>query len=275
MNIFLSINCAIFAVEKNNFCTMKDIESRHRYIREQLEEKGMIQVAEVAKRLGVTGATIRRDLRFLEKHHVLLRGYGNAYPVKGRATDPPLNEKYKVKTYEKIRIAEATLKLLDENDSFMVTSGSTIEEFVCRLEPLGYHFSVTPSIHLAQIMAKKAGMEVFMLGGKVVKEALSARDITTIEAVRRLRCDKLFFSCDGFDLTAGVTSAYLEESQLNTAMFNACSRRILLADSSKFGKVGSGKTCDLRDLDVIVTDSALSRSVCEQIEAIGVKLILV
>lgn len=253
---------------------MKDIEARHQYIRQQLEEKGMIQVREVANKLGVTGATIRRDLRFLESHHVLQRGYGNAFPAKGRATDPPLSEKYKVKTYEKSRIAQAALKLLQENDSFMVTSGSTIEEFTRRMEPLGYHFAVTPSIHLAQILVKKAGMEVFSLGGRVVKEALSVRDASTIESVRHIRCDKLFFSCDGFDLAAGVTSAYLEESQLNMAMFSACTRRILLADSSKFGKVGPGKTCDLRDLDILVTDTGLSRTAREQIEALGVKVIL-
>lgn len=253
---------------------MKDIKARHRFILEQLEEKGMIQVHQVASKLGVTGATIRRDLRILESRHMLRRGYGNAYPVRERATDPPLSEKYKVKTYEKDKIAESALSLLEENDSFMITSGSTIEGFARKLESIGDIFAVTPSIHIAHILAKKPGVEVYVLGGKVVKEALSARDSTTIDNARRIRCDKLFFSCDGFDLTAGVTSAYIEESQLNIAMFQACSRRILLADSSKLGKVGPGKTCDLRDLDVLVTDSSLSRSAREQIEALGVKVIL-
>lgn len=253
---------------------MKDIEARHRYIREQLEEKGVVHVQDIANKLGVTGATIRRDLRIMESHHLLQRGYGNAYPAKGKATDPPLSEKYKVKTYEKSRIAQAALKLLQENDSFMITSGSTIEEFARRLEPRGYHFAVTPSIHLAQILVKKAGMEVFSLGGRVIREALSVRDASTIESVRHIRCDKLFFSCDGFDVKAGITSAFLEESMLNTAMFQACTRRILLADSSKFGKVGPGKTCDLREIDILVTDSGLSRAARELVESLGVKVIL-
>ena len=143
---------------------MTDIHFRHQYIQEQLELKGIIRVEEIARKLGVTGATIRRDLRILESQHAIQRGHGNAVPVKRKATDPPLNEKYKVKPFEKLRIAEAAAKLLDENDSFMVTSGSTIEAFVRKLEPRGEHFAVSASIHLARLLLGKSGVEVFLLG---------------------------------------------------------------------------------------------------------------
>ena len=254
---------------------MTDIHFRHQYIQEQLELKGIIRVEEIARKLGVTGATIRRDLRILESQHAIQRGHGNAVPVKRKATDPPLNEKYKVKPFEKLRIAEAAAKLLDENDSFMVTSGSTIEAFVRKLEPRGEHFAVSASIHLARLLLGKSGVEVFLLGGRIIKDSLSVRDHTSINTLSGLRCNKLFFSCDGFDLQAGVTSAYLEESQLNIAMVKACPQRILLADSSKYGKVGFGRTCDLRDISVLITDSGLSRKAREEIEMLGVKLIVV
>lgn len=253
---------------------MKDIEARHQYIRQQLEENGMIQVQNLAEKLGVTGATIRRDLCILEKQHVLRRGYGNAVPVKGKALNPPLSEKIKLYPSEKRRIALAALELVEENDSFMVTSGSTIEAFVRNLSPVGNHFVVTPSVHLAQLLLKKAGVEVYVLCGKVIKEGLAVRDSTSIECVKRLHCTKLFFSCDGFDPEAGVTSAFLEESQLNYAMMRSCHQRILLADSSKFGKVGIGCTCALKDVDVIISDSGLSRSARREIEKSGVRLIV-
>ena len=254
---------------------MKDIHDRHKYIQEQLELKGMIRVQDLADKLGVTGATIRRDLRILESQHALRRGHGNAVPVKRKATDPPLNEKYKVRSVEKAKIAEAAVTLLQENDSFMVTSGSTIEAFVRKLNPYGEHFVVTPSIHLARLLLNKGGIEVFVPGGHVVKDSLSVRDHTSINTILGLRCNKLFFSCDGFDLQSGITSAYLEESQLNIAMVAACPIRILLADSSKYGKVGFGKTCDLKDISILVTDKGLSRKVREDIEILGVKVIIV
>lgn len=253
---------------------MTDITERHRYIREQLEMKGLIRVEDIARKLGVTGATIRRDLRILEGQHVLQRGHGIAMPAKRKATDPPLNEKYGIKALEKDHIAAAATALLEENDSFMVTSGSTVEAFVRKLEPAGRHFAVTPSIHLARLLLDKGGVEVFVPGGHIVKDSLSVRDHTSISTLSGLRCNKLFFSCDGFDLQAGITSAYLEESQLNVAMVEACPRRILLADSSKFGKVGFGKTCDLKDISVLITDSGLSRNAREQIEFLGVKVII-
>ena len=253
---------------------MKDISSRHQYILEQLEIRGMIRVEDLANKLGVTGATIHRDLRILESQHALQRGYGIVFPAKRKATDPPLNEKYNVKAGEKSLIAAAAVKLLGENDSFMVTSGSTIESFVRKLEPKGEHFAVTASIHLARLLLNKSGMDVFVLGGRIVKDSLSVRDHTSINTLRGIRCNKLFFSCDGFDLQAGITSAYIEESQLNIEMVAACTQKILLADSSKYGKVGFGKTCDLKDIDVLVTDGGLSRNARELIEMQGVKVIV-
>ena len=45
---------------------MISIAERHKYIKEQLVKNGFIRVLDIAEQLGVTGATIRKDLRILE-----------------------------------------------------------------------------------------------------------------------------------------------------------------------------------------------------------------
>lgn len=252
---------------------MKDITYRHQYIRDQLEQKGMIRVHEVAAKMGVTGATIRRDLRILESQHALQRGYGSAVPLKAKATDPPLSDKYSVRASEKTRIGRAAAALLEENDSILITSGSTIEAFVRALGANGSHNVVTASTRLAELLLEKNGFSVYMLGGSVVKDSHSVRDSVAIQTLKHMRCNKLFFSCDGLDLNGGVTSAYLAESQLNIAMMEAATVRILLADSSKIGKVGFGKTCDLSEIQVLVTDDGISRKMREEFDRLGVKVI--
>ena len=177
-------------------------------------------------------------------------------------------------SFEKGKIAKAAAGLIEENDSFLITSGSTIDAFVRNLDAIGSHNVVTASIQVAAVLAEKSGFNAFILGGKVVKDSMSVRDNTAIEELRHIRCNKLFFGCDGLDLQGGVTSADINESRLNIAMMKSASQKILLADSSKIGKIGFGKTCELADIDVLVTDSGISRKTIEQISMLGVKLII-
>ena len=60
---------------------MISIAERHKYIKEQLVKNGFIRVLDIAEQLGVTGATIRKDLRILESQGVLYRTHGSASPV--------------------------------------------------------------------------------------------------------------------------------------------------------------------------------------------------
>ena len=62
---------------------MNDIDFRHQYIKDQLEHKGIIRVQELADKFGVTGATIRRDLRILESQRALQRGYATILFARG------------------------------------------------------------------------------------------------------------------------------------------------------------------------------------------------
>ena len=45
---------------------MTTISERRKYILEQISKEGFVKVAELAKALGVTQVTIRKDLNYLE-----------------------------------------------------------------------------------------------------------------------------------------------------------------------------------------------------------------
>lgn len=53
------------------------------------------------------------------------------------------------------------------------------------------------------------------------------------------------------------------------------SKTIILADSSKFGRRGFGKICDIDKVDIIVTDSDISPAMRTKIEDQGIELIIV
>ena len=124
-------------------------------------------------------------------------------------------------------------------------------------------------------MSETQNVELRILGGNVVSSTLTVRDEYSILGLRNVRCSKLFFSCDGFSIEDGVTSAYVSEARMTECMMNVAQQRILLADSSKIGKCGFGRICGLEDVDTLVTDSGISESLKAKIENLGVEVIVV
>jgi len=254
---------------------MMTIQDRHKYILGQLALKGFIKVQDIADSLGVTGATIRKDLRTLESQHLIYRNHGSASPVKQKVVDMPVHEKAEINASQKKRIALAAAGMITEDDSIIMTSGTTIEAMAHHLKAKGSLNVVTPSIRVGVTLSEKDGVEVMMLGGKLVKNSLSVRDTYTLDGIRNIKCSKLFVSCDGFDLDAGVTTAFVEEARVTNAMMDAATQVILLADSSKYGKVGFGKICDFGRIDILITDSGIPEGVKSSIEASGVRVLAV
>ena len=67
----------------------------------------------------------------------------------------------------------------------------------------------------------------------------------------------------------------MEEARVTNAMMDAATQVILLADSSKYGKVGFGKICDFGRIDILITDTSIPSSVKSRIEDSGVRVITV
>ena len=253
---------------------MMTLSERHKYILDQLEKKGFVRVNDISEQLGVSGATIRKDLRILESQHLLYRNHGSASLMTPKVVDLPVQEKSKINSEQKLKIVSMADSLIEEDDSLILTSGSTIEALALNITPRGRMNVVTPSIRVGVYLSDKENIDVMMLGGRLVVKSLSVRDSYTQDGLKYVNCSKMFCSCDGLDVEAGVTTAFVEEARITNAMMDAASKVILLVDSSKIGKSGYGKICDLSRIDVLITDAGIPQSVKERIEEEGVQVIV-
>ena len=247
---------------------MISIAERHKYIKEQLSKNGYVRVLDVAEQLGVTGATIRKDLRLLEAQGVLYRTHGSASPVKPHVMDLSVSEKSTQHVAEKQLIARAAQALIKPDDSIMLASGSTIMAFAEILEPVGTLNVVTPCLGAAVQLNERSGLKVFVLGGEMYKNSLAVRGLKNVS------CSKLFIGCDGVDIATGVTCSNIPEAALTNAMMAAASQTVVLMDSSKFGRRGFGKIGNIEDMDIIITDSGIPDSFRNKIEDAGVQVII-
>ena len=220
---------------------MTSIAERHKYILECLNRNGFIKVNDIAKDLEVTPVTIRKDLKYLEEKKLLYRTHGSASPINPVTPEINVQEKEKLQTNEKKRIAIAAAKLIEKNDSIIIASGSTVHMLAEQLTPIEHLIVVTASLKTAILLNAVNNIEVIQLGGTVRKNSCSVIGDYTSQLFEQITCSKLFLGVDGIDLEHGITNSNIAEANLNKKMIEASLRTIILADSSKFGRRGFGK----------------------------------
>ena len=57
-------------------------------------------------------------------------------------------------------------------------------------------------------------------------------------------------------------------------MMGAAQKTIVLADSSKFGRRGFAKIANLSDVDMIITDSNVSKQTMAKMEELGIEVVV-
>jgi DeoR family transcriptional regulator of aga operon len=254
---------------------MISIAERHKYIIQMLQKDGFVRVQSLAESLDVTTVTVRKDLKVLEEKGLLYRTHGSASPVNPHIADQNVTEKEKRKRSEKKKIAIAAAQLIEENDSIIFNSGSTVCAFAEQIDPKGYLNVVTSSIKATLILGERENINIVLLGGTYRRKSISVIGNYTLGFLENVSCSKLFLGVDGIDADMGVTTSNIEEAELNKCMMSIASKTIVLADSSKFGKKGFGKICDVDKIDVIITDSGISESMVEIIKNWGVELVII
>ncbi len=271
--LYFNQNKPIFVERKVK--NMVSIAERHKHILDKLNKEGFVKVKEIAKDLNVTLVTIRKDLKYLEEKKLLYRTHGSASPIHPLTSDVDVQVKEKIRIDEKRRISQAACKLIEENDSIIIASGSTVQIFAEELKPVNHLTAVTASLKTAILLNNRKNIDVIQLGGLVRKTSYSVIGDFAPQIFEILTCLKLFMGTDGIDLEYGVTNSNLEEAILNKKMMEASLKTIILTDSSKFGRRGFSKVCNLEEVDVIITDSGIPAHTAKAVEELGIELIIV
>ena len=238
---------------------MLSVAERHKYILDHLNKYGFVRITDVANELGVTKVTIRKDVKILEAKGLLYKVHGSARSANPHVADTDVHVKGNVNREEKERIARKAVELLNDNDSIIMASGSTIYAFAeaIKREFRSHLNVVTTFLKTSVLLNDVEEINVVQLGGCVHKKSLSAIGGYAEAALSDFSCSKLFFGVDGIDLEHGITTSTIEEAKLTQVMMRSASKIIILADSSKFGQRGFGRICSLEEIDVIVTDHHL------------------
>jgi len=242
------------------------IEERHRKIVEAFKENPNIDIKELAERLFVSEPTVRRDLTELHNKGIITKKYGGAILNTAAAyREIPFFLRENEKSTTKSEMGKKAATLVKDGMVIMLdgsTSAFHIVPYLARFENLTV---VTSGAKTALALAE-ANIRTFCTGGEMIIHSFSYVGEQAESFVRNVNADLLFFSCHGLDLRGRMTDNAIEEANLRKVMFSYAAKKILLCDSSKFGKTCFYNMGNIADMDGIITDAELPDELAKMIK---------
>lgn len=245
---------------------------RRNILIDRLNQDGKIIVTSLAKEFNVTEETIRRDIEKLENEGLATKTYGGAVSTNQKNRDLPYTIRKASNVNLKVKIAQKVAEMINDGDQIMLDASSTSLAVVRQIKRLENITIITNSLEILLELADKTGWTILSTGGSLREGAYSLSGSSAEKMVRDHHVDLAICSAKGIDSNMGVTESNEKDAEMKKAIFNAATKRILAIDSTKFDKISFIKVCDIRDIDVIVTDKDPSESWKNQFKNSGVEL---
>lgn len=236
-----------------------------------LGQDRVVRVEELTEQLGVSSATIRRDLGELEKLGEVQRVYGGAVSTGGRLDEPLFDDKTSVAAAEKRRIAEAAAKYIKPNDTIYLDGGSTVLELARLLKDRSNLTIVTNSLRAAVELAGR-GPRLILVGGELRRLAQTTVGPLTRFMIQELHVDTAFMGTIGLSLEEGLTTTDPTEAYTKELVMEHAREVILLADSSKAHKISFTRAGRLEKVRTIITDQQFDRKLSKALRKRGVEV---
>lgn len=244
---------------------------RHAEILKILSLMRNVSVGDFAQRLAVSEVTIRKDLALLEEMGCLVRTRGGARIAEDTRILKTIDMRLKEHMDLKEAIARKARDLVRDGETIYLDAGSTCLLLAKKLTEMNLRV-VTNSIDVMAALGPCPGISLISLGGSYRREAGSFVGPMAIEALRTLQIETCFLGATGVSNGGAFSSQNLIESQLKQKVLESSGRRIILADSGKYGRQAFSVFARAGDVDILVTDSAFKN--VQEFNLVGIEVII-
>jgi DeoR family transcriptional regulator of aga operon len=258
-------------------------DKRAKEILRLLLSQGKASVDALTSELDASPASIRRDLIRLEAHGLVTRTHGGAMlSGNGNAVYEPFrfDASFQVRedrfAAEKQRIARSAASLIQENETIGFAAGTTTTLVARQLLHRKNIQIVTNAVNIGMELSSSPRLQIMLTGGNLRwPGAFSLVGPAAIEALSVVVMNRLFVSVTGVDAEHGATLIQPDEAAVFRAMTRQAHQIIVVADSSKVGRVSPAVICPASDIDLLITDNGISEEAASAFAAAGVKIMAV
>ncbi len=246
--------------------------ARRQRLEALVDARRAVRLEELSAALGVSQATVRRDLNALAAAGRLRRVHGGAVAADQRLDEPHFDVKAGAAAGEKARIAARAVELLSPGDTVYLDSGSTVLALARLLHGWNRLTVVTNSLPVATELVGR-GPRLIMLGGELRATSRAVVGPLTRHLLDELHVDRAFMGTFALSVEDGLSTTDPSEAYTKQLVLSRAREVILLADGTKLGTrsfIGAGR---LEDIDILVTDATLDERTLRTFKRRGVRVI--
>jgi len=240
---------------------------------------GTASIEEIVAVAGSSAPSIRRDLARLENRGLIRRTHGGATLV-----EPLLYEPFRFDSsflareqrfaVEKRRIGTAAAELIQVNETVGLTAGTTTTHIGRSLRHRENIRVITNAINIGMELCNQPGIRTYLTGGVVPWAwSFSLTGNAALTFLDDVYMDRVFLSVTGLDAERGATTLETDEALVYRKMLKQSKQVIVVADSSKLGKVSPAFICPMSEIHVVITNTGATDQSLAPFERQGIKII--
>ncbi|MBD2753288.1 DeoR/GlpR family DNA-binding transcription regulator [Spirosoma validum] len=248
-----------------------NFQQRKRLIVQTVEERGSVDVRDLADLLQTSEMTVRRDLVQLAAAGLLYRTRGGAMKVSLATDSHRFANKTAVNSERKDYICQLAAQEIQEGDIIFMDCGSTVFR-LCQFIRNKRITVVTNSLPVvAELLS--SDVSINLVGGEIDKERQAVHGLIAEEHIGRYRADRAFIGIDGISLQNGLSANSEKEASITMAVARQTEKVYLLCDSSKLETDKYLSFAPLSLFDVLITDTEANPDIVAAYRQAGVTLV--
>jgi len=243
------------------------LQDRWKRIIDELNSERVTSVEELTERLGVSPATIRRDLNELHELGHLLRVRGGATRANSTIQSARVGDSERrsgltgqsafadsviTNAAAKRAIARLALSYITPGLSMIIDGGTTTFMMASMMADEAYHV-LTTSVPILQCLFERPRIKVTVPGGELFRDQSIILNPYDDGILQHFAAQRMFIGCQALTRNGLLqTDTLLVQSERR--LMERAGEVIVLADSSKIDAPASLSVCPLKDIDVLITD---------------------
>lgn len=248
-------------------------------LQQYINLKGHVTIAELLDKFQVSKATLNRDLTDLENEGSIQKVHGGVVSkIASQVFELSSSKKEVYNKDYKSQIAEKAVSMIENNQSIIIDSGSTMYYLARALvarKDLENITVITNDLKVAYTLSENENISLIILGGMKHKDSFDIYGPTAVDILKSLNANKYFMATSAFDFKCGITHTDYDDILIKKAMMESSKDIILCADSSKYGLVKRWSLCDIDAIDTLISDDRMKPEELKKIKEVCENIILV
>ncbi|MCP4397857.1 MAG: DeoR/GlpR transcriptional regulator [bacterium] len=242
-----------------------------------IEQKGIVGIKELAEYVNVSESTVRRDLIELSKQNLIKIERGGAASIQernGADLEGIVPQHYDKLQAAKQQIGKTASSLINDGETIILDPSSTVLELVKALASDVHITCITNALLVAAELCKKPNIDTILVGGSLSPKLQASMGPVAEQNLRQFHAQKVFLGTAGISEMKGITNQKVDLIPLRRIMMDIAEEIIVLADTSKFSKLGLAPVAELNEIDCVITNSGIDEKYLAMLKKYKIDVIL-